>query len=108
MQFHYEVIHNNFEGRYNLIYTDTDSIVYVVRHYDMSGLDMRCEDPQNGNSMALPWDRREKGARRGALLSGARPTELDLHLMVLCRKKQTKPQNWLGHTQSWRQYLSAS
>ena len=62
----------------------------------MSGLDMRCEDLQNGNSTALPWDRREKGARRGALLSGAGPTELDLHLMVLCRKKQTKPPNWPG------------
>ena len=33
MQFHYEVIHKTFEGKYNIIYTDTDSLVYDVRHH---------------------------------------------------------------------------
>ena len=35
MKFHYEVIHKNFEGKYNLIYTDTDSLVYDIRHNDI-------------------------------------------------------------------------
>ena len=35
MMFHYEVRHNNFEGNYNLIYTDTDSLVYDIRHHDI-------------------------------------------------------------------------
>ena len=35
MRFHYEVIHKNFEGRYNLIYTDTDSLVYAINHHDI-------------------------------------------------------------------------
>ena len=35
MKFHYEVIHKNFEGNYNLIYTDTDSLVYDIRHHDI-------------------------------------------------------------------------
>ena len=35
MRLHSEVIHKNFEGRYNLIYTDTDSLVYDLRHHDV-------------------------------------------------------------------------
>ena len=35
MQSHYEVIHINNEGRYNLIYIDTDSLVYAIRHHDI-------------------------------------------------------------------------
>ena len=35
MYLHYEVIHKNFEGKYNLIYTDTDSLVYGTRHHDI-------------------------------------------------------------------------
>ena len=35
MKFHYEVIHNNFEGNYNLIFTDTDCLVYDIRHHDI-------------------------------------------------------------------------
>ena len=29
-KFHYHVIHKNFEGKYNLIYSDTDSLVYNI------------------------------------------------------------------------------
>ena len=32
MKFHYDVIHRSFEGRYNLIYSDTDSLVYNIQH----------------------------------------------------------------------------
>ena len=32
MKFHYDVIHHSFEGRYNLIYSDTDSLVYNIQH----------------------------------------------------------------------------
>ena len=35
MDFHYNVIHKHFEGRYHLIYSDTDSLVYVIRHEDI-------------------------------------------------------------------------
>ena len=35
MKFHYNVIHKNFEGRYNLIYSDTDSLVYLIQHEDI-------------------------------------------------------------------------
>ena len=35
MKFHYNVIHKNFEGRYNLIYSDTDSLVYSIQHEDI-------------------------------------------------------------------------
>jgi len=31
MEFHYDVIHKEFEGKYNLIYSDTDSLVYNIR-----------------------------------------------------------------------------
>ena len=30
MKFHYEVIHKEHAGRYNIIYSDTDSIVYSL------------------------------------------------------------------------------
>ena len=30
MKFHYDIIHNSFEGRYNQIYSDTDSLVYKI------------------------------------------------------------------------------
>ena len=32
MKFHDDIIHNSFEGRYNLIYSDTDSLVYNIQH----------------------------------------------------------------------------
>ena len=32
MKFHYDIIHDSFEGRYNLIYSDTDSLVYNIKH----------------------------------------------------------------------------
>ena len=35
MDFHYNTIHKNFEGRYNLIYSDTDSLVYSIQHEDI-------------------------------------------------------------------------
>ena len=35
MRFHYEVIHKNFEGRYNLICTDTAGLVYAINHHDI-------------------------------------------------------------------------
>ena len=35
MRLHYEVIHKNFEGNYKLIYTDTGSLVYDIRHHDI-------------------------------------------------------------------------
>ena len=34
-RFHYEIIHKNFEGKRNLIYTDTDSLVSDIRHHDI-------------------------------------------------------------------------
>ena len=30
MEFHYDVIHENFKDNYNLIYSDTDSLVYSI------------------------------------------------------------------------------
>ena len=35
MDFHYNVIHKEFEGKYNLIYSDTDSFVYNIEHPDI-------------------------------------------------------------------------
>jgi uncharacterized protein with NRDE domain len=35
MKFHYDVIDKNFRGLYNLLYTDTDSLVYNVIHSDI-------------------------------------------------------------------------
>ena len=35
MDFHYSVIHKNFEGRYHLIYSDTDSMIYIIQHEDI-------------------------------------------------------------------------
>ena len=35
MDFHYNTIHKNFEGNYNLIYSDTDSLVYSIQHEDI-------------------------------------------------------------------------
>jgi len=32
MKFHYGVIEKNFKGKYDLIYSDTDSLVYQVKH----------------------------------------------------------------------------
>ena len=32
MKFHYDVIHNCFEGRYNMIYSDTDYLVFNIHH----------------------------------------------------------------------------
>ena len=33
--FHYSVIHKNFEGKYSLSYMDTDSFVYLIQHEDI-------------------------------------------------------------------------
>jgi hypothetical protein len=35
MNFHYNVIHKEFEGKYNLMYSDTDSMVYNIEHPDI-------------------------------------------------------------------------
>jgi hypothetical protein len=35
MDFHYNTIHKNFENKYNLIYSDTDSLVYRIEHDDI-------------------------------------------------------------------------
>ena len=35
MQFHYNVIHKNFENSYNLLYSDTDSLIYSINHEDI-------------------------------------------------------------------------
>ena len=35
MKFHYEVMDKEFKGRYNLIYSDTDSLVYNIRCDDI-------------------------------------------------------------------------
>ena len=35
MNFHYNVINKEFEGKYNLIYSDTDSFVYNIEHPDI-------------------------------------------------------------------------
>ena len=35
MDFHYNVLDNNFRGRYNLCYTDTDSFIYNIQHDDI-------------------------------------------------------------------------
>jgi hypothetical protein len=35
MEFHYDVIHKEFEGKYNLIYSDTDSLVYNIKCDDL-------------------------------------------------------------------------
>ena len=35
MRFHYEVIHANFDNNYELIYSDTDSFVYNIKHPDI-------------------------------------------------------------------------
>ena len=35
MTFHYEVIHKHVKGQYNLIYSDTDYLVYAIQHDDI-------------------------------------------------------------------------
>ena len=35
MDFHYNVIHKAFEGKYRLLYSDTDSLVYLLLHNDI-------------------------------------------------------------------------
>lgn len=35
MRFHYEVIQPNFENNYELIYSDTDSLTYNIKHPDV-------------------------------------------------------------------------
>ena len=31
MKFHYDIIHNNYDGLYNLIYSDTNSFVFNIQ-----------------------------------------------------------------------------
>ena len=33
--FRYHTIHNNFKGKYNLFFSDTDSLVYSIQHDDI-------------------------------------------------------------------------
>ena len=35
MEFHYNTIQANFAGKYNLVYSDTDSLVYSLEHEDI-------------------------------------------------------------------------
>ena len=35
MDFHYNTIEKNFKDQYNLIYSDTDSLVYSIEHEDI-------------------------------------------------------------------------
>ena len=35
MDFHYNVIHKNFENKYILVYSDTDSLIYYIKHNDI-------------------------------------------------------------------------
>ena len=35
MNFHYNVIHKNFAGKYDVVYGDTDSLVYYFQHEDI-------------------------------------------------------------------------
>ena len=35
MEFHYDVIEKNFKNKYNLLYSDTDSLVYRIEHPDI-------------------------------------------------------------------------
>ena len=35
MDFHYNTIRKNFENQFNLIYSDTDSLVYRIEHNDI-------------------------------------------------------------------------
>ena len=35
LDFHYNVIHKNFVGQYTIIYSDTDSLVYNIKHDDI-------------------------------------------------------------------------
>ena len=32
MEFHYDVIHKEFENKYKLLYQDTDSLVYKIQN----------------------------------------------------------------------------
>jgi hypothetical protein len=65
MDFHYNVIQKNFENRYNLIYTDTDSLIYQIydedvydwvkknkHHFDLSD-SLRPELKNNENKKVL-------------------------------------------------------
>ena len=37
MEFHYDVIRENFKDNYTWIYSDTDSLVYSIQHHDIYG-----------------------------------------------------------------------
>ena len=35
LKFHYNVIEKNFKNQYKLIYSDTDSLIYLIHHDDI-------------------------------------------------------------------------
>ena len=45
MKFHYNVMHKNFENNYNLIYSDTNSLIYSINHEDISEWIMQNKNP---------------------------------------------------------------
>ena len=37
MKFHYVAINKNLDNRKMLVYSDTDSLVYIIKHDDITG-----------------------------------------------------------------------
>ncbi len=44
LDFHYNTIHKNFAGNYELIYSDTDSLVYHIKHKNLNKWMLENED----------------------------------------------------------------